>query len=533
MKTKLILYILLVYCLNIHATIIKSGDEYFDNAIGEYIQKDGIFYRIDGQYNTGSEYFNEIIRKYDNVCYVTANPNGYSGNLTIPATVEYEGITYTVVGDYPAEIKTWYSTERIYCFENCTDLKSVNLPSTFVDLRSGFSDCFNLESLTIPDDMIPIYVNSLVNTAWYKSQPNGDIYLCNTYMGYKGGIEDPTELNIREGTVSIAAAACKDMHGLKKINLPNTIKYIGSVAFDGTSIEEIDLPNSIKVLCDYCISAPYLYSIDIPNSIEEICDYAFNSCDRLIEISFPNKFFYCSSSSFPKIWYDFKNDGHIIIGDNIYLCYKGYIRDRAILELPETVKYIAADAFREDYNVNQYRNIQELILPNTLYGIGTGAFVGLNIYNLSIPEGVENLRSPIGSCSLKMLELPSSLKTVNGLLSNSTCNDIFCKAAEVPKAKMDLSNYVEFFNTCTLHVPAKSLNAYRSDHFWGRFKNIVADNSSVETIHEENYNDTIQIYDLNGCLIYAGTLKRMKEDFTHKGIFVIKNKDKSKIIYKN
>lgn len=174
-----------------------------------------------------------------------------------------------------------------------------------------------------------------------------------------------------------------------------------------------------------------------------------------------------------------------------------------------------------------------MILPNTLYGIGTCAFYGLDLENLCIPEGLENLRSPIGSCRLKMLELPSSLKSVNELLSNSTCNDIFCKAAEVPKAKMDLSNSAEFFNTCTLHVPAKSLNAYRSDQFWGRFKNIVADNSSVETIHEENYNDTIQIYDLNGYLIYAGPLKRMKEDFTQKGIFVIRNKNNSKIIYKN
>ena len=95
---------------------------------------------------------------------VTGNPGGgkYSGDVVVPGTVEYDGITYTVkgVGNRAFEecgdlrkvtISEGISKIGAYAFCNCGNLERVILPSTLVyidDSNPVFTGCSKLEIIT-------------------------------------------------------------------------------------------------------------------------------------------------------------------------------------------------------------------------------------------------------------------------------------------------------------------------------------------------------------------------------------------------
>lgn len=539
MKFKLTLLFVFLTFLKAFPSAVPSGDEYFPNAIGEYVVQDGIYYRIDvpEAYLPSISYFRNIICQYDKICYVVAHPAGYSGDLVIPDQVEYNNQVFTVVGVMPTEIEVWYQSysQQIGAFENCENLTSIHFPSTLVR-GASFTGCSSLETIEFPDDMEPLSRSAISETAWYLNQPKGNIYLGKCYLGYKGGIQDPSEIVIKEGTVSIGKSACSGMQGLKKITLPNSLKYIGEFGLNNTGIASVELPNSLKVLYEYSISSDRLTSLTLPESVEEIKDFALYDATKLKSITFPNKYFKCSYFSFPYSWYETKPEGHIIIGDGIYLGYKGNLRNGVIFEVPEDVKYIASDTFRSESGLTSYANISELILPNNLIGIEKCAFYGLNINGLSIPEGIETLNWAISSCTIKSLELPASLKKVDILFYNNRnfCKNIFCKAENVPNVKNELFDSKwdpNVYKSCTLHVPAQSLEAYRNDEHWGKFENIVGDISSIDTIFDDENEEEFRLYDMNGLLLHTGPLNVIKEKFNKKGMFIIQSKRQSKLVH--
>ena len=76
---------------------------------------------------------------------VTKNPSEYSGAITIPETVEYNDVTYSVtsIGDY--------------VFSSCTGLTSIEIPNSVTSIgKSAFNNCYGLTSVTIPNSVTSI-----------------------------------------------------------------------------------------------------------------------------------------------------------------------------------------------------------------------------------------------------------------------------------------------------------------------------------------------------------------------------------------
>ena len=73
---------------------------------------------------------------------VTSNPNKYSGNIDIPETVTYDGVTYDVklIGNG--------------AFAYCEDLISVNIPNSITSIGNiSFVWCTGLSTLTLPSSV--------------------------------------------------------------------------------------------------------------------------------------------------------------------------------------------------------------------------------------------------------------------------------------------------------------------------------------------------------------------------------------------
>ena len=79
------------------------------------------------------------------VTYRDANLNSYSGDITIPAKVNYNGVSYSVtsIGDR--------------AFQDCIYLTSIEIPNSVKTIGFGaFSFCTGLTSIEIPNNVTSI-----------------------------------------------------------------------------------------------------------------------------------------------------------------------------------------------------------------------------------------------------------------------------------------------------------------------------------------------------------------------------------------
>jgi len=154
--------------------------------------------------------------------------NNYSGDITVPASITDKGVEYKVTSLIAS------------CFEGCTNLTSVTLPSTITALSDKcFSSCYNLKSVNIPSSV-----------------------------------------------TSIGSECFGICSALTSIDIPSSVTSIGDFAFTFCkSLKSIEIPSSITSLSDWCFSnCTGLTSITIPQSITSIGSNCFNHCDNLTSI---------------------------------------------------------------------------------------------------------------------------------------------------------------------------------------------------------------------------------------------------------
>ena len=95
---------------------------------------DGIFYNLDTANRTAT-----VTYKGDNY---NSYSNEYSGDVVIPETVTYKGITYSV------------TSLGNGCFYYCSSLTSITIPNSVMSLSyCCFYDCSNLTAITIPNSV--------------------------------------------------------------------------------------------------------------------------------------------------------------------------------------------------------------------------------------------------------------------------------------------------------------------------------------------------------------------------------------------
>ena len=124
----------------------------------------------------------------------------YSGAVTIPASITYNGTTYSVtsIGNY--------------AFGGCYSLTSINIPNSVTSIGKGaFYDCDGLTSITIPNS-----VTSIGDEAFW-------------------GCSSLTSITIPNSVTSIVNEAFLECTGLTSVTIGNSVTSIGVSAFGGCS----------------------------------------------------------------------------------------------------------------------------------------------------------------------------------------------------------------------------------------------------------------------------------------------------------
>ena len=189
------------------------------------------------------------------VAVVTSNPQRYKGDVTIPSSVEYEGIKYnvTTIGDF--------------AFYVCKDLHSVSIPNSVTAIGDhGFWGCSSLTSVMIPNSVTTIGTDAFINCSALKSIV----------------VEDGNPIyDSRENCNALIKTSDNElMIGCVNTAIPNSVTAIGQQAFyNCSSLRSITIPNSVTKIGSYAFQdCAKLYSVILSNSITEIEDYAFYRC---------------------------------------------------------------------------------------------------------------------------------------------------------------------------------------------------------------------------------------------------------------
>jgi hypothetical protein len=364
---------------------------------------------------------------------VTASPDKYSGEVTIPASVEYNSATYDVtsIGDQ--------------AFLNCTNLTTVTIKNGVKTIGAGaFTDCTSLSTVNLPNSVTSFEISAFVGCVGLKS------------------------LTLPNALESIEAFSF-ERTGLQTITIPNSVTYIGAGVFQSSSLQSITLGSGITELPPFLFSGCYhLSSFTIPKNVTKIghsgwyyvpgwggtytnTNDVFGYCEALTAIDVaadnPN---YCSvdgvvySKDMTEIVAFPCGKTHYTIPDNFEIiqrfAFSGWTGLESIT-IPSSVYRFGYDAFRDCTNLKEVHvvDIKDWIgiYFEDGYQLGSGVpgllwyqydptsnplYYGAHLYvngteikdELVIPEGVERISAYnfFNYTSLTSVTFPKSLKRV-------------------------------------------------------------------------------------------------------------------------
>ena len=440
-------------------------------------------------------YYNILADKTNEV-EVTNGPSRYTGSVTIPYTVTYNGITYSVtsIGDGAFGYCSGLTSVTIgnsvtsigeLAFCGCDQLEYITLPNTVTSIGNhAFWGCSGLTSIEIPNSVMSIGDGAFARCSGltYIEIPNSV-----TSIGYAAfsGCSGLTSIVVEEGnSIYDSRENCNAIietnsntlvAGCKNTTIPNSVTSIGDYAFSNcSSLTSITIPNSVTSIGDgafrYCSG---LTSITIPNSVTSIGDYALEGCSGLTSITIPNSvtsiggyaFAWCESLTSITI-----PNSVTSIGDGAF----GYCSGLTSITIPNSVTSIGEYAFES------CSGLTSITIPNSVTSIGEGAFYGCSgltsivveegnsIYdsrencnaiietnsntlvagckNTTIPNSVTSIGwGAFGSCSsLTSITIPNSVTSI-GEAAFQHCSGL--TSIEIPNSVTSIGDYA--FSHCS------------------------------------------------------------------------------------
>ncbi len=355
-----------------------------------------------------------------------------------------------------------------YTFYGCDGLTSVTIPNSVTSIGLyAFSGCDGLTSITIPNS-----VTSIGEWAFFGCDGLTSISVPNsvTSIGMFAFDQTPWFENQPDGVVYAGKVAYKykdknTMPANTEIVLKEGTLGIAGYAFEGCwGLTSVTIPNSVILIGFHSFSGcDGLTSVTLGNSVTSIGDEAFDGCRGLTSVTFGN--------------------GVTSIGK---YAFRG-CRSLTSITIPNSMTSIG------DYVFYDCSGLTSIIIPNTITAIGEGAFCGCK--------------------SLTSITIPNSV-TVIGAGAFAYCDsltDVYCFAKIVPTTDQDICSQ-ETYDKATLHVPEKSIAAYRVTEPWKKFSKIVeltdeepgpTPQDSISGTQLENSSfDSWQIADSNGTDLY-------------------------------
>ncbi|MCQ2344631.1 MAG: leucine-rich repeat domain-containing protein [Paludibacteraceae bacterium] len=389
----------------------------------------------------------------DNINYTIANNEAtvtYSpdakGEVTIPTTIRYQGVTCPVVAIADSAFYDQYQITAMnlpksinsiggFAFFNTSIKKPVftktifaylpfefkgkyELPKSITEITAGaFCGCADLTEISLPKKLEKIGDYAFLATG-ITSPVMTKTHFAFLPTDFKGTYSIPN------GITTISAGAFLGCEELKRINIPVSVTTIGECAFMRcSSLDSVIIPSAVTDIktrtFDGCKRLIYVV---LPPKLSVIGSYAFNECRWLSRIDFSNTVvqsienhaFYCCIALQKLIL----NEGLTNIGE----CAFDQCNDLHEVTIPQSVNSVGVQAFSHTkistplfsktvfillpesttgtYTVPEgittivgnafafCQRLEGIVLPSSVRTIGKGAFRFSSIRTINIPEGV-------------------------------------------------------------------------------------------------------------------------------------------------
>ncbi len=287
----------------------------------------------------------------------------YSGKLTIPSTVEFQGATYTVTALGASAFGCYYE----YMARLDFNLRQITLPSTVTSIGDrAFNYCH------------------LTDGVRYTSAPGVQSIGYGAFMGcYIRTFELPS-------TVSYMGNQVFYKSQIGRFVFPETcgISQIPDSTFEQSSLNEINLPSYIHYLGTRCFRQCYLQSIEISSSITGMGKNVFAECSLLGSVQWAQD---TAMKEIPS--------------GTFYKC-----SGLASFGFPAPIASIESNSFAES-------GLRSISIPKTLTYLGEGAFEGCDrATKVEFEEGHQILsigKAVFKDCSkLPSIDLPTNLRDI-------------------------------------------------------------------------------------------------------------------------
>lgn len=349
---------------------------------------------------------------------------GTSSSITIPLTimtttndtaqtkvsvpvVSIDGVCQENTTITSVKFSEGFTQTGVSTFQGCTNLKTVQLPSTLKSIEStAFYHCSSLQTITIPDS-----VTTIADSAFSR---------CETLSAVK----------LSDSLQTIASYAFSDCYALKSVTLPNSLSSMGEAAFYRSGIQTLQLGTGLETIPKQAFSnCSDLKSISFAEGLRTIDEQAFSYCTALQKLVFPNSLQTIGANAFGStepnsIDYALRSiqfgTGLVEIGQRAF-----YQQNKlsGAIRFPEHLQQIGASAF---YGCS---NLTKVTFSNQLQTIGREAFFGCSsLRTVFLPDSITDLGDgAFSSCSsLSSARLPCSLEKVpDALFDSCGLNRIF------------------------------------------------------------------------------------------------------------
>ena len=419
---------------------------------------------------------------------ITASISSYKGNITLPETVSFDGISYdvTCIGKGAFSMCKELTSISIpnsvtfiedNAFQGCVNLTSVKIPSSVEVIGSGaFRYCGNLSSIIVSCNPYSIGEN-----IFYACISINQVVFDTEYVTpiLRGNSSSNIEVLLTEKVKCIKDYSFYNCSGITSVIIPNSVNSIGKCSFQGCcSLSSIAFPNSINVIGDWAFAnCSGLLSLDVPFGVTSIGNGTFSYCSGLESISIPNNVFEIGSCAFEGC----SSLTNIEIPENVR-----NVGDRAFaacssltsITIPAKVRAI------EDYTFYGCSSLTSVFIPSSIISIQECAFRDCtNLSSVFIPNSVTTIDISAfqGCSSLTSAIIGNGIKYIYdyAFADCLSLKDVYCLNDKVPltDSKVYKDTNIEF---ATLHVPEESINKYSSTNPWSQYGTIMGINGGEE-----------------------------------------------------
>lgn len=351
------------------------------------------------------------ITSYENHTARVVSYEGNSNTVEVPQVVEYENGQYTVtaISDYAFFYR--YTTQRITLPSTIKEIgnyaffgtpATITLPDSLEYLGTEAFTLCPITTFTIPAKLRYIapgafarcYATNFVVDSQnpYYTAINGVLFTKDTsvlvaYPSKKSG----TSYTIPEGVRRVYAYAFDNFCRLSSVTLPQSLRVIGSRAFDLDNLSTLHIPAGVCHIEGNPVMSSQI-TVDSQNGNYKVEDGKLMSVDGDTIFSWHNV------------------SGNVVLPNGIKViareCFAN-ADDVTMLTLPEGVTTICNQAFQAS---SFYTNI-----PSTVRYIGWHACEEVKFSSLILPEGLAHIGGAafIGAQVDSILAFPSTLKRIS------------------------------------------------------------------------------------------------------------------------